>query len=70
MSRCIGAGVRWSFLLSDPLLPRRLGHRNYTRTEEFLAEMVLTYWTNFITSGWVAGRVRQNGDHHLSLIHI
>ena len=32
--------------------PRRSSlQRNYTRTEEYLAEMVLTYWSNFITSG-------------------
>ena len=25
--------------------------KNYTRQEEHLSEMVLTYWSNFITSG-------------------
>ena len=35
------------------IFTRRGSQRNYTRTEEYLAEMVLTYWSNFITSGFV-----------------
>jgi len=43
-------GEELDYVLGLPL-QRRSSQRNYTRTEEYLAEMVLTYWSNFITSG-------------------
>ena len=45
--------VTISIILIVILIARRSSQRNYTRTEEYLAEMVLTYWSNFITSGFV-----------------
>lgn len=37
------------FVFGSPLFSKV--SKNFTRQEEHLAEMVLTYWSNFITSG-------------------
>ena len=42
-------GEEMAYVLGAPLHSRL--ERNFTRQEEHLAEMVLTYWSNFITSG-------------------
>ena len=42
-------GEELDYVFGSPLFSRL--QRNFTRQEEHLAEMVLTYWANFITSG-------------------
>ena len=42
-------GEEIDYILGSPLYSKRVS--NYTRQEEHLSEMVLTYWSNFITSG-------------------
>jgi carboxylesterase type B len=42
-------GEELAYVLGYPLLGT--AHGNYSRPEVHLAEMTMTYWTNFITSG-------------------
>ena len=42
-------GEELDYVFGSPLFSKL--QRNFTRQEEHLAEMVLTYWANFITSG-------------------